>query len=341
MKKIASIILLLISLTGVSQDVHFSQFMNSSFLYNPGMTGMVNGDHRALLNYRSQWGGVADAYNTYSFTYDTKAFKKASNKAKMGIGIGAFKDVAGDTEFGTTSILFSSSAILKLDGSNSLSVGLQGGVMQNSINNNMRWGSQYDGNGYNAAISSGEDGLFDSTPFVGDFNAGVVWNYGTSEATITSNDLFSAQLGLSVNHLSRQRIKLTNFEEKIYNRFTFNGKSFIGIQSSPYAIIPGFIYQKQGPSSELVLGAYGRTKLKNEARYTGIFKESAMSIGLFYRVGDALIPKIGLEIFNFNLGISYDITTSGLSGGNAMEFSLQYIVPSAMLYGKGTSPKMY
>lgn len=341
MKKILLIPAFLFSLFAFSQDVHFSQFMNSSFLYNPGMTGMVNGSHRFLVNYRSQWAGIADPYNTYSFTYDTKAFTKATNKAKMGIGLGAFKDVAGDTEFGTTSILFSSSAMIKLDATNMLSVGLQGGVMQNSINSNMRWGNQYDGNGYNAALSSNESGLVDATPFVGDFNAGIVWNYGTSEATITSNDLFSAQVGLSVNHLSRQRIKITNFEEKIYNRFTLHGKSFVGIQSSPYALIPGFIYQKQGPSSELVLGTYFRSKLKNESRYTGIFKESAISLGLFYRAGDALIPKLGLEIFNFNLGISYDMTTSGLSGGNAMEFSLQYIIPSEMLYGKGTSPKMY
>ena len=341
MKKVILIPLILLGLFASAQDVHFSQFMNSSFLYNPGMTGMVNGSHRFLLNYRSQWAGVADPYNTYSFTYDTKVFRKVTNKAKMGLGLGAFKDVAGDTEFGTTSILFSSSAIMKLDETNSLSVGLQGGVMQNSINNNMRWGNQYDGNGYNAAISSGEQGLFDATPFVGDFNAGVVWNYGTSEATITSNDLFSAQVGLSVNHLSRQRIKLTNFEDKIYNRFTLTGKSFIGVKNSPYAVIPGFMWQKQGPSSELVLGSYFRSKLKNESRYTGIFKESAMYLGLFYRAGDALIPKLGIEIFNFNLGVSYDLTTSGLSGGNAMEVSLQYIVPSEMLYGKGTSPKMY
>ena len=341
MKKLFSITLLFLSLIGFSQDVHFSQFMNSSFLYNPGNTGLINGQHRFLVNYRSQWSGVADPYNTYSFTYDTKLFNKNTNKAKMGLGLGAFKDVAGDTEFGTTSILFSSSAMLKLDDYNTLSLGLQGGIMQNSINSNMRWGNQYDGNGYNATLSSNENALVDATPFVGDFNAGMVWNYGTSEATITSNDLFSAQLGLSVNHLSRQRIKISDFNEKIYNRFTLHGKSFIGISSSPYAVIPGFIYQKQGPSSELVIGAYARTKLKSESRYTGIFKESALSLGLFYRTGDALIPKLSFEMFNFNLGVSYDLTTSGLSGGNAMEFSIQYLIPNQLTYGKGTSPKMY
>ncbi|MDF1673430.1 MAG: type IX secretion system membrane protein PorP/SprF, partial [Vicingaceae bacterium] len=175
--------------------------------------------------------------------------------------------------------------------------------------------------------------------------AGIVWNYGTSESTITSNELFSMQAGLSVSHLSRQRIKLTDFDEKLYNRFTLHGKSFVGISGSPYAAVPGFIWQKQGPSSELILGSYFRSKLKNESRYTGIFKESALALGIFYRVGDAFIPKLALEMFNFNLGVSYDFTASGLSeptGGNGgFEISLQYIVPVQQRYGKGSAPKMY
>ncbi|MBL4592304.1 MAG: PorP/SprF family type IX secretion system membrane protein [Flavobacteriales bacterium] len=342
MKKLILIPILFLGLISFSQDIHFSQFMNSSFLYNPGNTGLVNGEHRFLMNYRNQWSSIADPYSTYSFTYDTKLFKKATNNAKMGLGLGAYKDVAGDTKFGTTSILLSSSVLLKLDNSNTFSVGLQGGIMQNSISNsNLRWVNQYDGDGFDAAIPSGEDGSFNSTPFVGDFNAGVVWNYGTSEATITSNDLFSAQVGFAVNHLSRQRIKISNYDEKIYNKFTLHGKSFVGIKNTGFAVVPGFMFQKQGPSSELVLGTYLRTRLKNESRYTGIFKESAISFGLFYRLGDAFIPKIGLEIFNFNLGLSYDITASGLGGAGGYEISLQYIVPNPMRYGKGSSPKMY
>ncbi|MCB0402779.1 MAG: PorP/SprF family type IX secretion system membrane protein [Flavobacteriales bacterium] len=346
MKKSSIFLAMLCSaIIGFGQDIHFSQFMNSSFLYNPGQTGLINGDHRALLNYRTQWSSIASPYKTYSFTYDTRVFKKEMNKAQMGLGIGFYKDVAGDTEFGTTSITLATSALLKLDDINRLSVGLQGGVMQNSINSNMRWVNQYDGNGYDATINSGETGAFNSTPFVGDFNAGIVWNYGTSESTITSNDLFSMQAGLAVSHISRQRIKITDFDEKLYNRFTLHGKTFIGLKNSPYAVVPGFLWEKQGPSSELLFGSYFRSKLKNESRYTGIFKESALAFGIFYRFGDAFVPKLSLEMMNFNLGVSYDYTVSGLggpTGGNGgLEVSLQYIVPVEMRYGKGTTPKMY
>ena len=62
MKKVFLIPLLFMGLISFSQDIHFSQFMNSSFLYNPGNTGLVNGAHRILLNYRSQWSSIATPY---------------------------------------------------------------------------------------------------------------------------------------------------------------------------------------------------------------------------------------------------------------------------------------
>ncbi len=75
MKKVLVILSLFISSLTFAQDIHFSQILNSSFLYNPGQVGMINGNHRGLLNYRTQWGSVAEPYKTYSFTYDTKVFK--------------------------------------------------------------------------------------------------------------------------------------------------------------------------------------------------------------------------------------------------------------------------
>ena len=118
MRKLLLILFFTGSSLGYSQDIHFSQFMNSSFMYNPGQTGLMNGEHRILLDYRSQWSSVATPYNTYAFAYDTKVFKKRTNNTQMGVGLGVFKDVAGDTEFGTTSITLATSAIMKSRTSN-------------------------------------------------------------------------------------------------------------------------------------------------------------------------------------------------------------------------------
>ena len=47
-------------LTANSQDLHFSQFMNSPLLINPANTGFIpDGDFRLGANYRNQWASVS------------------------------------------------------------------------------------------------------------------------------------------------------------------------------------------------------------------------------------------------------------------------------------------
>ena len=141
--------------------------------------------------------------------------------------------------------------------------------------------------------------------------------------------------------LSKQHIQVANLGGKIRNRYTLNGRSYISLENTPYTVIPGFIFQKQGPSSELILGPYMRMKLGNESRYTKVPKETAVSIGLFYRFGDAIIPKLSYEISHFTIGASYDITTSSLGGAGRFEISLQFINPNPFQAGRGNSSKFF
>ena len=57
-----------------AQDIHFSQFYMSPLNLNPAMTGVMNCTQRFVANYRNQWASVlkADAYTTYSVSYDQK-----------------------------------------------------------------------------------------------------------------------------------------------------------------------------------------------------------------------------------------------------------------------------
>jgi len=57
-----------------AQDIHFSQFYMSPLNLNPAMTGVMNCKTRFVANYRNQWASVlkANAYNTYSASYDQK-----------------------------------------------------------------------------------------------------------------------------------------------------------------------------------------------------------------------------------------------------------------------------
>ena len=58
-----------------AQDIHFSQFFQAPLLVNPSLTGVFNGDQRAIVQYRNQWDEFAP-YTTYSFSIDGGLFKK-------------------------------------------------------------------------------------------------------------------------------------------------------------------------------------------------------------------------------------------------------------------------
>ena len=323
-----------------AQDIHFSQFYNDPISINSALTGMFNGDQRAVLNYRNQWSSVAVPFTRYAFAFDTRVLNKSRSNFSMGLGITMFRDKAGDTEFGTTNGGLSLSGIMKLDDHQRLSIGVQGNFEQRAINNSkLIWDSQFDGSTYNAALSSGETKDY-NTPFsYGDLNAGLCWMYSSSQKTITSNDHFMGQAGVSFNHITQPKLELGNMTDQLYSRITAHSSLSIGLKNTPYAVIPSAVFQWQGPNRDLSFGSLLRYKLKEESKYTGIFKESAVSLGVHVRAGDAIIPSFNYEIANWKLGFSYDSNISDLNdasnGVGGFEISLIFVNPNPFTYGKG------
>ena len=84
MKNIRNIILLAVCGLGLnahSQDLHFSQFMNSPLLTNPANTGFIpDGDYRLGVNYRNQWASItAFPYKTMSAFGDVQLMQNSEN----------------------------------------------------------------------------------------------------------------------------------------------------------------------------------------------------------------------------------------------------------------------
>jgi len=86
-----------------AQDIHFSQFYTSPLNLNPALTGMMRSSQRFVANYRNQWSASlgANAYNTYSVSYDQKI--PVGTYDYFGIGGSFWGDVAGESRFGSTS----------------------------------------------------------------------------------------------------------------------------------------------------------------------------------------------------------------------------------------------
>jgi len=337
MKKTLTIILLgLVAYTGsYAQDVHFSQFYNAPMVTNPALTGAFNAEHRIIANYRGQWGSIDKPYTTYALSYDCGFLKNTISSGFPAIGLQFYADKAGDLKMGIIQINLNLAYHLALNKNHFLTAGIEGGYSQRSLNGtDMRWDSQYDPlaeEGFNANLPSNETSGFKSFGFA-DFGAGLLWTFNNGSTNMSSNDQIKGNLGVALFHLNRPKKNFTNFEPKsMFIKTTIHANVHFGIPNTNLAIVPSFLCELQGPAREILLGSLFRFRLQEKSKYTNFVSETALSIGVHYRFGDAIIATGMFEWKNYALGISYDVNTSKLSAATksmgGLEIALRYQTP--------------
>ncbi|MGB3902917.1 MAG: type IX secretion system membrane protein PorP/SprF, partial [Bacteroidales bacterium] len=104
----------------------------------------------------------------------------------------------------------------------------------------------------------------------------------------------------------------------------------IGIENTNLSIMPRFLYMLQGKQDEILPGLLLRYTLKEESHYTGFARAIYLTVGGYYRTGDAAIAQLMLEVADLGMGFSYDINVSDLSAvtnsNGGFEVSLRYII---------------
>jgi type IX secretion system PorP/SprF family membrane protein len=336
MKKI--IVITAIILTSVfvkAQDVHFSQFNYAPMALNPALTGAFNANHRIITNYRNQWRSVTKPYTTYGISYDMGILKDKLNGGVLGIGIQLYNDQAGDNKMGLTQANVSVAYHLPVNENNYLTAGIQGGFSQRRVDKTtMQWDNQYDPTSpeyFNSTISSGETSTFNSLNY-GDFSAGILYTYTSQATNMSSNDAKRVNVGLALYHINRpKQIFMDLISNKLFMKFAFHVNSFIGFKNTNFSMLPSGVWYNQGPSNEIILGSLFRYRLNEASKHTSFVSETALAIGGFYRVGDAVIVSGQFEWKNFMLAVSYDVNVSKLStvskSAGGLELSLRFVTP--------------
>lgn len=315
---IGSMFLILLSpfgRTGMSfaQDIHFSQFYMSPFTQNPAFTGALYG-MSAQVNYKEQWKSVGTPYKTIAAAYDVSFQKKKKAKAFYAAGINFFSDKAGDSKMGTTQANLSGACQVYIDRYTKVGGGLQVGYAQRSVDyTELQWGNQFDGMAYNPSLSSREN-LGAASYSYPDVAAGVVWTYNNSAGMkrVVENNELKANLGMSLFHISQPKYSFIGNNEKLHMKFVMHGNVLLSVPYSNLGFVPGFMYYRQGPASELFAGSLIRFRLKQKGKYNRNKTSSAFSMGAFYRAKDAAIIALLLEYSNYTVGMSYDVNTSNL-----------------------------
>ncbi|PIZ05689.1 MAG: hypothetical protein COY57_05940, partial [Flavobacteriales bacterium CG_4_10_14_0_8_um_filter_32_5] len=250
-------------------------------LLDPSQAGKGN-DQRAIINYRNQWSSVASPFKTYGFSYDTHFNKKQKKDNFFGTAISVYSDKAGDIDLGLTILNLSLAYNIKLNQESFLSAGLQGGFMQSSLSDaNLRFQSQFDGEGHNGTLNSGEN-FANTSFFEPDFALGVSYYYASNgmSAKVISNNGFDGQkvnVGVAIHHVASPNFSfLEENTDNLNFRYVLHTNTSFGIGGINMAIQPSGFIAYQQKATDILLGSYFRYNLKEKSKYSHFSNGAAL-----------------------------------------------------------------
>ena len=302
-----------------AQDPHFSQFFASPLTLNPALTGKFNGTVRVSGNYRNQWPAFNNVYTTSTLSVDFAILKKSlPDFDTWGVGILALTDRAGAGVLTNNYIGLSTSyhKALDEDGFQMIGIGFQGTYGQKRLNtNNLKFEDQLTPFGFTGVTQD----VFNTENVNIDYfdvNAGLLY----SGSTNGENNFY---VGASMYHINRPKESFKGGNWNIATRTTISAGGYFPVTDILTFHTSG-IYQLQNQSSETVLGGAMAAALDPQSE-----NPSNVYAGSWYRIGDAIIPYLGLEFGGLRIGATYDINISSLKAGSqsrgGMEISIIYV----------------
>ena len=326
MNKVQRLILALLTVYGTvanGQSIHFSQYYNAPLLLNPANTALLpDNDFRLGLNYRNQWAAVPVPYNTFSAFGDCKIGGNSNNENHnnwLGLGLAFFNDKAGDGNLSLVQIQGDMAYHLQLSQFFMISLGLSGAYVERSVNyDNLTFDAQWDGVTFNSNMTNGE-------------KVGVIkTNYYTVGAGINfawfPNEDVYIKLGGSVGNINKPVETFYNDTKNTLDYRPIGDLDMLFKTGERLIINPSIYYTTQSGASELVFGSLFRTVLSAKNQMP-----TQLILGMFTRMGDAVIGVAGIQVGNVQFMTNYDFTMSALAPYNgsygALEFSLIYTGP--------------
>jgi type IX secretion system PorP/SprF family membrane protein len=317
-------ILLLVSIAVASvlhvraQDLHFSQWFNSPLTTNPANTGFIpDADYRFGANYRDQWSTIMSVpYTTMSVWGDAQVFRNKIENGWLGLGGVILRDQAGSGTLTSTEVYGSVAYHQMLGYTSLLTAGFNVGWVNKRINiTTLKFPDQFDGKFFDNTLPTSVE---IDQPNVNFFDMQVGLNY----AYFPTNKTYM-NAGFSIQHINSARESFFTTDPAGFNSLI--PKRYIGFLNGSFKtdemviVNPMGYYTNQAGSSETVVGLNVQYNLLNGG-------EQQLIGGLYYRVGESVIPMIGFVYKDIRLMFTYDVTTSSLSqydgSRGAWEFAL-------------------
>ncbi len=331
-----------------AQDPYFSQYNAASQQTNPAMTGLFEGDFRANINYREQWGSVTESrpYRTMAASFDVR--KPFLKRDYIGIGITTMRDEAQAANLTQNRAHLSVSYAKQVGGSSRrrteqyLIAAGQAGMGQNMLSaQNLWFSNQYDAmtGTVDYGANSGEPIINGNSDLYVDVNAGLMW-YGLF------GEGRSLYFGASAHHLNAPNITFyDDTKASLDRRYSLQVGGEVPL-SKNLTLLPSLLGMLQGPSTTFIGGGSFRYNSRD-------LKEIALRMGAWGHISNklesgmlmnAVILGAAIEMEQLQIGLSYDLTTSQLSqlnnGRGAFELAITYVKPTKGRRQKVNCPKL-
>lgn len=301
----------------LGQDFHLSQFDSNPLFLNPALTGERIGNQKGVLfsaNYRDQSASYSNSngsFNTIAVGIDVPM----NTRLSIGQFIGNNRSVDG--AFNSFNLLLSGSYKLIAskddNGRQNLSVGMQAGLLNNSINTqSFTYATQYSPTsltGFDNTISSGE-AYSQLSYYKFDYNFGIYYRIKSK------NDKLIITSGLSIYHIGKKD-ETNLLTSSIGMRTNFHA-SVIYSMNSKIKVTPQVLYMNQYKTDEFNMGALLNYSIKEN--YEPI-------VGLNWVNKKALVFQAGMKVNGTTLRMSYAAPLSYLRSysNQAVEFSLIHV----------------
>jgi len=278
-----------------AQDAYFSQFYANPVFLNPAFAGST-GQSRAVIAHRRQWAQLS-AYTTTSFSYDMPLGESS------GMALQALNDIQMDGVIKNAKAGISLSHRLVLNRNQMIGFGLSANYFQKRFD----WSNLV----FEDQMRSGSNNAYPTEERFGNANNSL-FDLGIG-AIFSSNNLLA---GININHINRPKERFNpESQNAIPVRYTLHAaytfqQYFFGRKS--FNITPSVIYEKQGASDYLNVGAY--------------WSNDILTLGSWYRVNQAMVFTAGLSFNQLGLGYSYDyfLSEANTNFGATNEFTLSY-----------------
>lgn len=304
--------LLVTGIVCLSQDPQFSRFYSNALYMAPSFAGST-GQNRMALNYRNQWPSIKYGYQTY-----TASFDHYFDKLNSGAGILFLQDVAGSGFLTSTNISLLYSYDFRIFNFIHVRPGMAFTYTQRSIDfNKLTFRDQMSAVGN--APSSGEVVSFEKADDIDFAFSGLVYS-DNFWAGISLDHLLHPNQSLYEQEYDDDNVALLATKTQVFGGWKFIVKERL-LRPKPTTLQLAFLCKNQAGYNQLDFGFY--------------WNYAPLVLGIWYRGipvfneisnNDAVVLLIGIQYLQYNIGYSYDFTTSGLiaNSGGSHELSLSY-----------------